>query len=187
MGSGAVDILDVVKGHILSKLRWGLIGDIIIKELLGILPEMLVAALPCLPGLITQASIAGGSFQLVVLPHKLEKFRTRDWMISGCKPSCLLSETLFWHHLSVASLSSVLCHVSVSSWCSCLFLAALCHAYLSEKYMLMPSHRILFLGPVQMVHSQQLALNSPESGDLLQLNPSGRKEASERALSQACY
>ena len=42
-------------------------------------------------------------------------------------------------------------------------------------------------GPLQMVHSQQLALNSPESGGLLQLNPSGRKEASEGALSQACY
>ena len=78
MGSGAVDILEVVKGDILSKLRWGLIGGIIIKELLGILPEMLGVALPCLPGLITQASIAGGSFQLAVLTHKLEKFLTRD-------------------------------------------------------------------------------------------------------------
>lgn len=49
-----------------------MIGGIIIKELLGILPEMLVAVVPCLPGLIAQASIVGGSFQLVVLPHKLE-------------------------------------------------------------------------------------------------------------------
>ena len=34
---------------------------------------MLVAVLPCFPGLITQASIVEGSLQLVVLPHKLEK------------------------------------------------------------------------------------------------------------------
>ena len=33
---GAVDILEVVKGHIFSKLRWSLIGGITIKELLGI-------------------------------------------------------------------------------------------------------------------------------------------------------
>ena len=50
-----------------------MIGGNIIKELLGILPEMLVAVLPCLPGLITQVRIAGGSLQLVVLPHKLVK------------------------------------------------------------------------------------------------------------------
>ena len=66
----------------------------------------------------------------------------------------------------------MLCHVSVSSWCSCLFWAALCHNF--QRNMHRCHHTEFCSWPVQMVHLQQLALNSPESASAQSFWKEGR-------------